>query len=95
MILNPVISGGGAEKEYKITDKTGYLNRATAKAGEIVVIGQLDFGSGPSLGLENGVRFEISRSNSNPLGEASARIPTPFWFFVMPAQDVTIYMYPP
>lgn len=90
MILNPVIQGGAEEKVYKITDETGYLKRATAKAGEIVVLGQLDFAPGPSLILENGVRFEISGSNSNPLGGASARIPIPFWFFVMPAQDVTL-----
>lgn len=38
MILNPVIQGGGTEKEYKITNKNSYfLFQETASAGEIVV----------------------------------------------------------
>jgi hypothetical protein len=93
MILNPVIQGGGAEKEYKITNTSQIGFPTSAKASTFV------FGLGnPSQ------KFAIHADNYSlefpdvPHGEGdfpipsgvSSRIPQATYYFIMPASDVTI-----
>ena len=78
MILNPVISGGGAEKEYKITDNAGIMLTGKYPAGEIVTSGERIFGT-LSIKAADGTKIPFFENENRP-----------GCFFVMPAQDVTL-----
>lgn len=76
MIFNPT-RRGGAEKEYTITNNTSYSFPATAKAGEIITSG-------------NNFTATAEDGTSIPTGQKFLGIGQRSYYFVMPAQNVTI-----
>lgn len=78
MIFNPT-RRGGAEKEYTITNNTGYSFPTTAKAGEIIA-----YTASIVVTAEDGTKIPVGKK---PLGGTGYKS---IYFFVMPAQNVTI-----
>ena len=72
-------SGGGAEeKEYSITHSPSYLPiQSTAKAGEFVRFSFGEPSGGHSLTTESGLSVPMESE-------------WPDWYFVMPAENVTL-----
>ncbi len=82
MIMNPALSGGGTEKEYKITDEAGYMLNGTCHAGVVVTSREVT-GSVDPIVIKAADGTEIPYFTHGP-NLASL-------LFVMPAQDVKIY----
>lgn len=76
MIFNPT-RRGGAEKEYTITNNTRYSFPATAKAGEILTIG-----NGFTATAEDGTSIPTKVKYLGPGNQN--------YYMIMPAQNVTI-----
>ena len=85
MIMNPALSGGGTEKEYKITNGTygNFTIQDSAKAGEFVVAEKTVIGA---LYME--VTTEDGESVPVAIGEDGGTDPSAL--FVMPSKNVVV-----
>ena len=91
MILNPVIQGGGTEKEYKITNTSQIRFPTSAKAGEFVR--SLDAYGGidpPRVYIRGYPSVPLGKIFNARLNTKATRAPAGHFYFVMPALDVTV-----